>query len=150
MKKAEFSLANFVIGLLLFSMIVTVFYIVPQQANGFWPAYSYNPSLEMSKYDVSKNASRIVENMACDITQEPGCNSGKKSVIGAGKSVIETMVGGVYGALVFVYNGFGITKVLFESIGSAIGVDPIIVTTFTAIILFSVVFALLLLIFNRS
>jgi hypothetical protein len=156
MRNAEFSAANtliiLVVGGLLLSMIVQAFYIVPQQQGGFWQAYSYNPNLDMSSYDISKNMSEVAFNAACDITQDAGCTNTtpKKSIIEKGKSVIETMVGGAYGSLLSIYNGYGVTKVLFEGIGNVLGVDSIIITTISTILLFVIVFAILLLIFNRS
>ena len=142
---------KYVVGILLFAMIVTGFWIVPQRSGGFWEAYGYNTSDSMAQFDVSKNVSRDVENLACDLKLETCANRKSTSnFIDQVKTFTEGMFQGGFSAMVTLYKSFGVTKVLFDSIGDLIGVEPFIITTFVSIVLFSLIIWILFIIFNRQ
>lgn len=142
---------KYVVGLLLFTMIVTGFWIVPQRSGGFWEAYGYNVSESMTQFDVSKNVSRDIESFACDLKLET-CTQrvSTSNYIDQIKTFTEGMFQGGFSAMVSIYKSFGISKVLVESVGNFLGVEPFILIVFTNILLFSLIIWILFIMFNRQ
>ncbi len=140
-------LKNYIIGLLIFSMVITSFWLVPQRVGGFFSKYDYSTT-ETLNLDVSDNVSRQIDILAGDIIAEG--EDGGKNFYQSGTEFISGIIRGAFGGLVSIYKSFGITKTLMESIGDVIGVEPFIISTFVNILLFIIVFTILLIIFNRS
>lgn len=144
-------LKNYIIGLLIFSMIVTGLWIVPQSADGFFTAYNYNPTGDMLAFDVTSNVSRSIEDLTCDINPEDdSCGDVSSNLLSTATTFISGMVQGAFGGLISIWKSFGVTRVLMNSIADHLGIEPFIITTFVNIVLFLVVFTILLILFNRS
>lgn len=150
MKNKGMALNGYIIALLVFSLVIIGFTIIPSQE--FWIKYEYSmPSNNMSNLDKSSSVSSTIQDLVCDINPESeSCPTNKKNVFEQVTNFVEGMVQGGYGALITIYKSFGLAKVLIESVSEIIGVPPQVTVILTSIMLFSIVFTIILIIFNRS
>lgn len=161
-KKGIGFLNRYLIGFLVFSLIISSWLLIPDQGDdvdgnsGFWGAYDYTiPSNEMSSLDATDNVSIALRDVVCDINPESNsCGDIDRTALGGSGNIatlpIQGIVQGGYGALVTVQKTLGIAKVTVENSGRIFGLDPLITDIIVSIILITVTFTIVLIIFNRS
>lgn len=137
-------LKPYIIGLFLFGMVISGFWLVPQYQGGFWESYGYAPppSYNLDEFNTLNSTSQITGTFNNDVQA--------KNVFSAGKEIVQGIVQGAYSGLVTLKKSTGITELLFTNIGNRIGIPPFIIQTFTWIVVFVVAYTILLIIFNRS
>lgn len=152
MNKKAGVLFNSIAAILMFSLVIVVFYTVPNQIGGFWDKYSYTSpanTLE-SRFDVSSDIDTVVTQVNCDISDVDSCDTEKKSTLQQTSEFIGGIVQGGYGGLITIKNSFGTTKTLTLETGQELNIPPAIIGIFVTLILALITITILLIIFNRS
>lgn len=141
------TLENVVISVLMFSLVIVVFYFIPNE-QGFWNNYGYTPpDNDITRFDKSINISRTVTDTVCDVNPEDeSCTNTNRNLI----STIEQKVTGAYGGLITIYKSFGIIKIIVWDVGAELGIPIRIIDIFAAAILALISITIILIIFNRS
>lgn len=140
---------QYISAVLLFSLVIVGFYVIPNQTGGFWEAYKYTPEEDLSGYDKSSQLDSTITNVACDTGLED-CQGEDKNFFAKTGDFINAMVNGAYGGLVTIYKSFGVTRTLVMDTGTGIGVPREITDIMITMILALIVITVVLIIFNRS
>ena len=155
-KKAGLNLTMFLIGIVLFVAVIVGFYSIPNNPSGFWSTYSYTPpSNNLSQLDKSSELNTLSSNLACDVTGISGDNrtcDSKTPLEKAGTTVstFSSAVNQAWGALVTLYNSFGMTKTMVEFSFTYLNIPPELTALSFTILLLLIVFAVIYVIFGRS
>jgi hypothetical protein len=144
-------LFQYTAGILLFSLVVICFYIIPAQQGGFWEAYQYTPpSNTITNLDKSSQIDKTITDISCDINNEDSCNTEQKSKFAQISDFINSMVQGAYGGLITIGKSFGISKTILLDSGQTLSIPPEITAIFVSLIIALLTITVLLIMFNRS
>lgn len=152
-KHGGLNIALYTIGIVLFVMVIAGFYGVPSQSLGFWSVYNYtSPANNLSQLDESSTLNSLATNLSCDITSINGedreCQS--QTSLSQSVNIMEGLLKQAGGAVITVYNSFGMTKTLMGYSATYLGVPPAISGLLTTIVLILLLFAIMYIIFGRS
>ena len=157
MKKATLSATTLPIALLLFSMVIIAFIVVPNiqdvsnagDTSSFWGVYGYDVgNSTLVSFDMSKNVTDMANSISCDILGKQNATDCPKST--SGTDFINLMVKGGYGALVTLVQGIGFTNILFVNMSTILHIPAQMVGIIQTIVILIILFSILFLIFNRS
>lgn len=152
-KKAGLNLALYTIGIVLFVIVIVGFYKIPNQTSGFWSFYNYeSPTNNLSLLDKSSELNSLSANLSCDVTGIDGDNRDCQSQTSLSQSVniLDGLLKQAGGAVITVYNSFGMTKTLLSYSATYLGIPPAIIGLLTTIVLILLIFAIMYIIFGRS
>lgn len=147
---------NWIVGLLLFSLMIVGFYLVPIENTNMWNEYGYNATSNLGQYAIQNNLSVNLQAVKCDINPEGDSNCEQENtnlITGAAEAVgnfIDSMVRRGYSATITLFNSFGLAESVLNLAALEIGVSPAISTIIIDIILTVLLMTIIFIIFNRS
>jgi len=156
-KKAQ-TLKNYIIALLIFSLAITGFIIVPNAFDenrgltGFWAVNGYTlPGNNISDLSQLNPTQQLIKDISCNINPEPDtCGVESTNPFGLLSNFINLMVQGGYSALVTIMRSIGLGSDILYGTALIIGVPSVIVEVLVSVLFVSIIIAVLFLIFNRS
>lgn len=156
MTKGQLQLSSFVVGGMLFSLVVVVFFVLVNQGSssgaGFFTGYGYTPSLDTTKLDISTELSDTATTARCDIDpSDTSCpKPGLLNTISSGLDFTQSMLRGAFGAVKTIFSSMGVARTAAGTVMTALGVDPLVQAILVGILIFGVTIAAMYLIFNRG